>query len=158
MYVIVESLHIPLGIIFLSDRSLFNSIKPKRTSLFRHILVHEAVTQYSETYLNRILSNPNTYLNQTDFTFPSTKCLCNVKNMSKVNSSVSKGVRFRLVITVLQIHDSKWGGGGGGGGGRCRRGRMVVGHLQFPMESASIATNDVSSNLAEEKCNRYNNI
>jgi len=37
MYVIVESLHIPLGIIFWSDRSLLNNVKPKWTRLFRRI-------------------------------------------------------------------------------------------------------------------------
>ena len=30
--------------------------------------------------------------------------------------------------------------------------------LQLPMESAPIATNDVSSNPAQERCTRYNNM
>jgi len=57
---------------------------------------------YSETCLNRTLSKPKTYLSQTHFTDPSTKCLCNL-NLSKLNKFVSpKGVRFRQVLLYLK--------------------------------------------------------
>ena len=62
------------------------------------------VWYYSEIFLNRTLSKLNTCLNQTDFTVPSTRCLCNL-NLCKpstclnwTNSSVPKGFGIRLEL------------------------------------------------------------
>ena len=43
---------------------------------------------YSETCLNQTLNKPKTCLNQTDFTVPSTKCLCNL-DLCKPNTCVN---------------------------------------------------------------------
>ena len=43
---------------------------------------------YSATSLNRTLSKPKTCLNQTDFTVPSTKSLCNL-NLCKPNTCLN---------------------------------------------------------------------
>jgi hypothetical protein len=67
------------------------------------------VVIYSETCLNRTLVKPKTWLNQTDFTVPSTKCLCNL-NLCKPNTclnwtnlSVPKGFGVDRIycITIL---------------------------------------------------------
>ena len=65
---------------------------------------------YSETCLNRTPSKPKTCLNQTDFTVPSTKYLCNLNLckpntcLNRTNSSVPKGFgldRFYCITDIL---------------------------------------------------------
>ena len=72
-------------------------VKPKTIKLVFVASPQAKVSKYIETRLNRTLSKPKTCLNQTKFTVPSTKCLCNL-NLCKsntclnwTNSSVPKG-------------------------------------------------------------------
>jgi hypothetical protein len=69
---------------------------------------------YSETCLNWTLSKLKTCLNQTDFTVPSTKCLCNL-NLCKPNTCLNWtnypvpkefGLdRFYCITTIIQAMD-----------------------------------------------------
>ena len=76
-------------------------------TLYPHYIPHIHITLYSEICLNRTLSKPKTCLNQTDFTAPSTKCLCNL-NLCKpntclnwTNSSVPEGFCLDRFYCIL---------------------------------------------------------
>jgi len=51
-------------------------------------LTNMRVVIHSGTFLNQTLSKPKTWLNQTDFTVASTKCLCNL-NLCKPNTCLN---------------------------------------------------------------------
>ena len=77
--------------------SMYNCINKSNINTNSTTPVPTKINIYSETCVNRTLSKPKTCLNQTDFTVPSTKCLCNL-NLCKpntclnwTNSSVPKG-------------------------------------------------------------------
>ena len=65
---------------------------------------------YSETCLNQTLSKPKTCLNQTDFTVPSTKCLCNM-NLYKANTCLNwtnSSVPKRFGLDRFYCTCSRW--------------------------------------------------
>ena len=57
-------------------------IKRQEKKLIENIYI------YSDTCLKRTLSKPKSCLNQTDFTVPYTKCLCNL-NLCKPNTGLN---------------------------------------------------------------------
>ena len=83
-----------------------NLLRVKLKSKSTETCIKYSVTVNFFLQLNQTLSKPKTCLNQTNFTVPSTKCLCNL-NLCKPNTCLNRtnsSVPKRFCFTVVYIY------------------------------------------------------